>query len=49
MGAYLFFGLVGSSVGGTLLVLVFGIQLKTADPIVATIVHSTFVGLIFEA
>ena len=44
---YLFFGLVGSSVGGALLVPVFGIQLTTADPIMATIVHSTFVALIF--
>jgi uncharacterized membrane protein YeaQ/YmgE (transglycosylase-associated protein family) len=44
---YLFLGVVGSSVGGALLVPVFGIQLTTADPIVATIVHSTFVALIF--
>ena len=44
---YLFFGVVGSSVGGALLVPVFGIQLITADPIVTTIVHSTFVALIF--
>ena len=44
---YLVFGVVGSSVGGTLLVPVFGIQLITADPIVTTIVHSTFVALIF--
>jgi hypothetical protein len=41
------FGVVGSSVGGALLVPVFGIQLITADPIVTTIVHSTFVALIF--
>jgi uncharacterized membrane protein YeaQ/YmgE (transglycosylase-associated protein family) len=34
---YLFFGVVGSSVGGALLVPVFGIQLITADPIVTTI------------
>ena len=47
LGTYLFFGLVGSAVGGALLVPVFGIQLTTADPIMATIVHSTFVGLIF--
>ena len=47
---YLFFpflGVVGSSVGGALLVPVFGVQLITADPIVTTIVHSTFVALIF--
>jgi uncharacterized membrane protein YeaQ/YmgE (transglycosylase-associated protein family) len=43
---YLVFGVVGSSVGGALLVPVFGIQLITADPIVTTIVHSTFVALI---
>jgi hypothetical protein len=36
-----------SSVGGALLVPVFGIQLITADPIVTTIVHSTFAALIF--
>jgi hypothetical protein len=47
LGTYLFFGLVGSAVGGALLVPVFGIQLTTADPIVATIVHSTFIALIF--
>jgi uncharacterized membrane protein YeaQ/YmgE (transglycosylase-associated protein family) len=35
---YLFFGVVGSSVGGALLVPVLGIQLITADPIVTTIV-----------
>jgi uncharacterized membrane protein YeaQ/YmgE (transglycosylase-associated protein family) len=45
---YLFFGVVGSSVGGALLVPVFGIQLITADPIVTTIVHSTFAALIFS-
>jgi uncharacterized membrane protein YeaQ/YmgE (transglycosylase-associated protein family) len=44
---YLFLGVVGSGVGGALLVPLFGIQLITADPIVATIVHSTFVALIF--
>ena len=44
---YLFFGVVGLSVGGALLVPVFGIQLITADPIVTTIVHSTFAALIF--
>ena len=44
---YLVFGVVGSSVGGALLVPVFGIQLITADPIVTTIVHSTFAALIF--
>jgi uncharacterized membrane protein YeaQ/YmgE (transglycosylase-associated protein family) len=44
---YLVFGVVGSSVGGALLVPVFGIQLITADPIATTIVHSTFVALIF--
>ena len=44
---YFFFGVVGSSVGGALLVPVFGIQLITADPIVTTTVHSTFVALIF--
>jgi uncharacterized membrane protein YeaQ/YmgE (transglycosylase-associated protein family) len=44
---YLFVGVVGSSVGGALLVPLFGIQLITADPIVTTIVHSTFVALIF--
>jgi hypothetical protein len=37
----------GSSVGGALLVPVFGIQLITADPIVTTIVHFTFVALMF--
>jgi hypothetical protein len=40
---YLFLGVVGSGVGGALLVPLFGIQLITADPIV----HSTFVALIF--
>jgi uncharacterized membrane protein YeaQ/YmgE (transglycosylase-associated protein family) len=44
---YLVFGVVGSSVGGALLVPLFGIQLITADPIVTTIVHSTFAALIF--
>ena len=39
--------MVGSGVGGALLVPLFGVQLITADPIVATIVHSTFVALIF--
>jgi hypothetical protein len=43
---YLVFG-VGSSVGGALLVPVFGIQLITADPIVTTIVYCTFVALTF--
>ena len=49
LGTYLFVGMVGSGVGGALLVPLFGIQLITADPIVATIVHSTFVALIFVA
>jgi uncharacterized membrane protein YeaQ/YmgE (transglycosylase-associated protein family) len=44
---YLVFGVVGSSVGGALLVPVFGIQLITADPIVTTIVYCTFVALTF--
>jgi uncharacterized membrane protein YeaQ/YmgE (transglycosylase-associated protein family) len=44
---YLVFGVVGSSVGGALLVPVFGNQLITADPNATTIVHSTFVALIF--
>jgi uncharacterized membrane protein YeaQ/YmgE (transglycosylase-associated protein family) len=44
---YLVLGVVGSSVGGALLVPVFGIQLITANPILDTIVHSTFVAIIF--
>ena len=44
---YLVFGVAGSSVGGALLVPVFGIQLITADPIATTIVNSTFVALVF--
>jgi uncharacterized membrane protein YeaQ/YmgE (transglycosylase-associated protein family) len=34
---YLFLGVVGSGVGGALLVPLFGVQLINADPIVATI------------
>jgi len=44
---YLVLGVVGSSVGGALLVPVFGIQLITVNPIVDTIVSSTFVAIIF--
>jgi uncharacterized membrane protein YeaQ/YmgE (transglycosylase-associated protein family) len=44
---YLVLGVVGSSVGGALLVPVFGIQFITAAPITATIVHSTFLAIIF--
>jgi hypothetical protein len=36
LATYLFFGVVGSSVGGALLAPVFGIQLNTADPVVTT-------------
>jgi hypothetical protein len=42
-----FSSVFGPSVGGALLVPVFGIQLITADPIVTTIVLSTLVAPIF--
>jgi uncharacterized membrane protein YeaQ/YmgE (transglycosylase-associated protein family) len=44
---YLVLGIVGSSVGGALLVPVFGIQLIMSGPIMATTVHSAFVASIF--
>jgi uncharacterized membrane protein YeaQ/YmgE (transglycosylase-associated protein family) len=47
LGTYLVLGVVGSSVGGALLVSVFGIQLTTAGPIMATIVHCAFIATIF--
>ena len=46
VSSYLVLSVVGSSVGGALLVPLSGIQLIT-DPIVTTIVHSTFVALMF--